>query len=68
MDLIEIEALEEDTDYLSDYDDDVLTSSDNEFIDDSIQPEKETNASFYRSVNNLESYFHFPVRQKILLN
>ena len=64
MDLIETEALEQDTDYLSDYDDDVLTSSDNEFIDDSIQPEKETNASFYRSVNNLESYFHFSGQTK----
>ena len=37
MDFIETEAFEEDTDYLSDFsdssDEDVLTTSDNEFID-----------------------------------
>ena len=63
MDFIETEAFEEDTDYLSDFsdssDEDVLTTSDNEFIDDSSQLKEETNASFYRSVNNLENYFHF---------
>ena len=68
MDFIETEAFEEDTDYLSDFsdssDEDVLTTSDNEFIDDSSQLKEETNASFYRSVNNLENYFHFSGQTK----
>ena len=68
MEFIETVAFEEDTNYLSDFsdinDEDVLTTSDNEFIDDSSQLKEETNASFYRSVNNLENYFHFSGQTK----
>ena len=67
MYFIETEVFEEDIIYQifpDSSDEDVLTTSDNEFIDDSSQLKEETNASFYRSVNNLENYFHFSGQTK----
>ena len=67
MYFIETEVFEEDIIYQifpDSSDEDVLTTSDNEFIDDSSQLKEETNASFYRSVNNLENYCHFSGQTK----
>ena len=62
MDFIETEVFEEG--FSDSSDEDVLTTSHNEFIDDSSQLKEKTDARFYRSVNNLENYFHFSGQTK----